>query len=113
MQINLWATNTSNFEEDTPPEVIAPDTLKYRNEIYDLSPLPDGAEIKIGRPFIGVVSRENGKIICTLEYHYRTETAEPIQSDNLADYSFDVESGPCPCPIKRKEIPAPVEASND
>ena len=109
MKINLWASNTSTLEEDGPPEVIGLDILEYRNEIYDFSPLPEGGEIEVGLPFIGPVSRQNGKVICTLEYRYRTETAEPIQSDNLADYSFDVESGLCPCPIKRQKT---MEASN-
>jgi len=63
----------------------------------DLSIIPEGgyAEPKEGGPFIGKVTREE----VTINYHYESSLAEPHQSTDIVDYTFDVISGPVPCPI--------------
>lgn len=95
--------------EDTPPSVNG-EVLTYRGEDYDLSQLPNGGEVEAEDPFSGKVKRDDNCIIqVTLEYRYSTNTAESMQSTDINDYIFDVESGQCPCPIKRK--PEPVKES--
>ena len=65
---------------------------------YDLSVIPVGgqAEADENSPFIGTVTRES----VTIRYEYDGQLAEPNQSTDLADYTFDVTSGDVPCPIK-------------
>lgn len=65
---------------------------------YDLSVIPEGgqAEASDESPFIGTVTREQA----TVRYEYDSRLAEPNQSTDLADYTFDVVSGDVPCPIK-------------
>ena len=65
---------------------------------YDLSVIPVGgqAEADGNSPFIGTVTRES----VTIRYEYDTQLAEPNQSTDLADYTFDVTAGEVPCPIK-------------
>ena len=65
---------------------------------YDLSVIPEGgqAEADENSPFIGTVTRES----VTIRYEYDSQLAEPDQSTELADYTFDVTSGDVPCPIK-------------
>ena len=89
--------------DDTPPTV-ASQVIHYRGQSYDLSPLPEGGEIEIGSPFIGIVTRKDGVIHATLEYKYNWDTSEDFQSTNWNDYTFDVVGGSCPCPIKRKVV---------
>jgi hypothetical protein len=64
----------------------------------DLSAIPPGgqAEPEADSPFVGPVTREQA----TIKYFYDSAKAEPNQSTNLADYTFDVVSGVVPCPIK-------------
>ena len=64
---------------------------------YDLSIIPEGgqAEADEDSPFIGTVTREQ----VTIKYHYESIKAEPNQSTDWADYTFDIESGEVPCPI--------------
>jgi len=90
-------------QDDTPPSVNG-EVLTYRGQDYDLSQLPNGGEVEADEPFVGKIKRdEQGVIHVTLQYRYCTETAEPMQSTDINDYIFDVTSGKCPCPIKRKE----------
>ena len=65
---------------------------------YDLSVIPDGgqAEATEESPFIGTVTRDK----VTIRYEYDSRLAEPNQSMDWADYTFDVVSGDVPCPIK-------------
>lgn len=72
---------------------------------YDLSIIPEGgqAEASEGSPFIGTVTRE----LVTIRYEYDSAKAEPDQSTNWADYTFEVVQGEVPCPIKWK--PEPVQ----
>ncbi len=90
--------------EDTPPSVNGA-TITYRGQSYDLSQLPNGGEVEASEPFVGKIKSINGVIHATLQYQYCTDTAEPMQSTDINDYMFDVESGECPCPIKRKPEP--------
>lgn len=113
MKINLLCSNISFGEESTPPEVQG-DTITYGGLTYNLSPLTEGAEIEIGLPFTEPVKRVNGVIEVSLNYFYKTDTAETLQSVNPEDYVFNVISGKCPCPIKRKPAPvAPLEPSDE
>lgn len=64
----------------------------------DLSVIPEGgyAEPDDDSPFIGNVTRDE----VTVQYYYDSQKALPDQSKNWADYTFDVTSGPVPCPIQ-------------
>lgn len=73
---------------------------------YDLSIIPDGgqAEASEDYPFIGTVKRDS----VTIRYEYDSLKAEPNQSTDWDDWTFFVESGDVPCPVKWKEIPPEV-----
>lgn len=70
---------------------------------YDLSIIPEGgqAEASEDSPFIGTVTRDS----VTIRYEYDSMKAEPDQSTNWDDWTFFVESGDVPCPIKWKPEP--------
>ena len=70
---------------------------------YDLSIIPEGgqAEASEGSPFIGTVTRDS----VTIRYEYDSMKAEPNQSTNWADFTFEVVQGEVPCPIKWKPEP--------
>ena len=70
---------------------------------YDLSIIPEGgqAEASEGSPFIGTVTRDS----VTIRYEYESLKAEPNQSANWTDYTFEVVQGEVPCPIKWKPEP--------
>lgn len=89
---------------DTPPTVNG-DVITYRGESYDFSPLPEGGIIELDEPFRGNVARKDGVIHLTLSYQYSWFDSEQDQSTNWDDYTFNVNSGACPCPIKRKPEP--------
>ena len=74
---------------------------------YDISVIPEGgqAEASEDSPFIGTVTRES----VTIRYEYDSLKAEPDQSTNWDDYTFDVSNGEVPCPIRWKPEPE-VEA---
>lgn len=65
---------------------------------YDLSVIPENgqAEADINSPFIGTVTRD----AVTIRYEYNSQSAEPNQSTDWVDYTFDIGSGDVPCPIK-------------
>ena len=46
------------------------DILIYDGVSYDLSVIPDGAEVEAEAPAIGVIKRVNGEIEITLQYFY-------------------------------------------
>lgn len=71
-------------------------TLTIDGIDYDLSVIPEGGQAEADEPFIGVVTRDE----CTIQYLYDSSKAEPNQSINLDDYTFDVVDGEVPCPIK-------------
>ena len=70
---------------------------------FNLEIIPEGgqAEADEDSPFIGTLTREK----VTVKYHYESIKAEPNQSTDWADYTFDIESGDVPCPIKWKPEP--------
>lgn len=70
---------------------------------YDLSVIPAGGQAEAGEnsPFIGTVARE----AVTIRYEYESMKAEPDQSTNWDDYTFDAVEGEVPCPIKWKPEP--------
>ena len=67
---------------------------------YDLSIIPEGgsAEADEDSPFTGTVTRKQ----VTVKYHYDMVKAEENQPTDWDDYTFDIESGDAPCPIKWK-----------
>jgi hypothetical protein len=73
----------------------------------DLSVIPEGgyAEPDDESPFIGNVTRDE----VTVRYHYESIKAEPNQSTNWDDYTFEVTDGPVPCPIVWKPEPEVTE----
>lgn len=72
---------------------------------YDLSIIPEGGQAEAAQdsPFIGTVAR--GSV--TIRYEYDSSKAEPDQSMNWDDYTFEVVEGEVPCPIRWK--PDPVQ----
>ena len=109
MKIKLDVSESGiNQIDDTPPSVSG-EILNYRGESYDLSQLPNGAEVEASTPFTDRIKRSvEGELSVSLQYFYTTQTAEPHQSANINDYIFDVIDGDCPCPIKRKPVPDEV-----
>ena len=73
-------------------------TVTIDGNDYDLSVIPEGgqAEASEGSPFAGTLTREK----VTVRYEYESHSAEPNQSTDWADYTFDVTAGDVPCPIK-------------
>jgi hypothetical protein len=73
-------------------------TITIDGEAIDLSVIPEGgyAEPDEDSPFIGNVTRDE----VTVRYHYESLKALPDQSKDWADYTFNVTSGPVPCPIQ-------------
>jgi hypothetical protein len=63
----------------------------------DFSVIPEGgeAEPETDSPFVGIVTRDKA----TIRYHYDSALAEPNQSTNWSDYTFEIESGDVPSPI--------------
>ena len=70
---------------------------------YDLSIIPEGgqAEAVQDSPFIGTVTRDS----VTIRYEYDSQKAEPNQSTDWADSTFEVVDGEVPCPIRWKPEP--------
>ena len=68
--------------------------------IIDLSVIPDGgyAEPDDDSPFVGKVTRD----LVIVKYFYESIKADPRQSTNWNDYTFEIIDGPVPCPIKWK-----------
>ena len=63
----------------------------------DLSVIPEGgqAEADDDSPLVGIVTRDEA----TIQYHYDSSKAEPNQSTDWSDYTFEIESGEVPSPI--------------
>lgn len=63
----------------------------------DLSVIPEGgqAEPDADSPFIGPVTRDEA----TVKYFYDSSKAQPNQSTDWSDYTFEIELGEVPCPI--------------
>jgi len=73
-------------------------TLSRDGQDIDLSVIPEGGEAdpEDGSPFIGKVTRDE----VTIRYEYDSFKAEPNQSTDWEDYTFEVTNGDVPCPIK-------------
>lgn len=82
-------------------------TITIDGKPIDLSVIPERgyAEPDDDSPFIGKVTRYE----MTVRYHYQSALAEPDQSTDWADYTFEVASGPVPCPIAWKPVHEEVE----
>ena len=72
---------------------------------YDLSIIPEGGQAEADErgPFIGIVTRNATRI----RYYYDMNKAEPVQSTDWEDYTFEIEQGEVPCPIRW--LPEPEE----
>lgn len=86
---------------------VAVDTLTIDGVDYDLSPVPEGGEAtpEEESPFVGIITRENGEIICEILWRYDGATAEPDQGYELPVVT--VTSGEVPDPVARKPEPEP------
>ena len=75
--------------------------LSYAGTPIDLSVIPEGgvAEPVEDSPFVGNVTRDE----VTIQYHYESIKAEPDQSTDWSDYTFEITDGPVPCPIKWRD----------
>jgi hypothetical protein len=84
--------------------------LTIDGEDIDLSIIPVGGEAEPDEnsAFIGKVTRE----VVTIRYEYNSQLAEPNQSTNWDDYTFEVTDGPVPCPIIWKPIQETVEVED-
>jgi hypothetical protein len=71
--------------------------LTVDNTVIDLSVIPEGgqAEPEDDSPFVGTVTCDEATIL----YHYDSSKAEPNQSTDWSDYTFEIESGEVPSPI--------------
>ena len=76
--------------------------LTIDGQEIDLSVIPVGgyAEPEDDSPFVGKVTRK----AVTIRYHYDSALAESNQPTDWAAYTFDVTSGPVPCPIVWKPV---------
>jgi hypothetical protein len=70
--------------------------LTIDGQDIDLSVIPEGGQADGEAPFIGAVTRDE----CTIQYFYDSSLAEPNQSTDINDYTFEVTDGEVPCPIK-------------
>ena len=63
-------------------------TVTVDDTDYDLSVIPEGgqAEADENSPLIGTVTRDQ----VTVRYEYDSQSAEPNQSTDWADYTFDI-----------------------
>lgn len=75
-------------------------TLEVDDVVIDLTIIPEGgsAEATEDSLLVGVVTRD----VVAIKYHYDSSKAEPHQSADWADYTFDITEGEVPCPIKWK-----------
>lgn len=87
---------------------VAGDTITVDGIAYDLSAVPEGGQAMPGggNPFIGVITRIGGEIICTINCIYDAATADPIQPAPGAHWVVDVSDGPVTLPIIRQEAEA-------
>tara|TARA_R110001606_G_scaffold390434_1_gene557382 strand:+ start:3948 stop:4268 length:321 start_codon:yes stop_codon:yes gene_type:complete len=76
---------------------------------YDLSVIPEGGQAEADEPFIGIVTRDS----VTIKYEYDSKLAEPNQSTDWADYTFDIDEGELPCPIQWLPIEREMEVEQD
>ena len=111
--LNAEASLPNHPSDDLP--TVSGDTLTYRGQSFDLSPLPEGATVEASEPFEGQIKRLNGNVIVCLKYIYDCTKAEDTQSSNPEDYTFNVVDGQCPDPIlyKPEPEPEPEETTND
>ena len=85
-------------------------TLTIDGQDIDLSVIPIGGEAEPDEnsPFIGKVTRDE----VTIRYEYNSQLAEPNQSTDWDDYTFEITEGEVPCPIIWKPIQETVEVEN-
>lgn len=78
--------------------------LSIDGQEVDLSVIPIGGEAEGTEPLIGIVTRDEVKIL----YRYDSSKAESDQPMDIESYTFIVENGEVPCPIIWKQE-QPVE----
>lgn len=77
----------------------------------DLSAIPVGgeAEPEDDSPLIGKVTRDE----VTIRYSYESQLAEPNQSADWEDYTFNITGGEVPCPIIWKPVEEAQEVTEN
>ena len=85
-------------------------TLTIDGQDINLSVIPVGGEAEPDEnsPFIGKVTRDE----VTIRYEYNSQLAEPDQSKDWNDYTFEVTEGVVPCPIIWNPIQETVEVED-
>ena len=82
------------------------DTLIYNSVSYDMSVIPDGAEVEAEAPAIGKIKRVNGEIEITLRYFYDSKdcTYEERFPNEDGYVITDGELNIAPEPTTEKEV---------
>lgn len=104
MKITLVVTAALPNEQSDELPTVSGDIIRVNGQDYDLSQLPDGAEVEAAEPFVGKIVRVNGQIELTVQYKYNADLAKPVQSSNIDDCTFVVTDGQCPDPIAYKQV---------
>ena len=74
--------------------------LTIDGQEIDLSIIPEGGSAESDNElFIGLVTRDE----VTIRYEYNSQLAESSQSTDWDDYTFEINEGRVPSPIKWKE----------
>ena len=96
---------------------VSGDVITIDSVPFDLSSIPEGGQVEGELPSLGLIKRVDGVIEITIEYHYDSALAEPMQSTNKSDYIIDCVAGEVPSPIQwlplEQEAEAPVYDEND
>lgn len=88
--------------------IVAGDMITIDGVLYDLSAIPEGGDAlpEGDHPFLGLITREAGNIVCTVTCIYDAATALPDQPIEPAHWVIDVDDGPVTLPINRLETDA-------
>lgn len=108
MKIILHIIESGHLGTETHTEVsVSGHVVTVDGVPIDLSVIPEGgqAEAAEDSPLTGIVTRDEVYVI----YHYNGAKAEPDQSSDWADYTFDITEGEVPCPIVWKPEPEVIE----
>jgi hypothetical protein len=81
---------------------VSGDVLTIDGNVIDFSQLGEGEQCDTDAPLIGTARRVDGVITVGVLLQYDSETAEPMQSTDPADYVIELTSGTATDVIKRK-----------
>lgn len=87
--------------EKTPKISISGLEITIDDTVINLADIPDGGQAEASKdsPFIGIVTRDE----VTIKYPYSTDVYSPNQSIDWNDYTFEIEDGEVPNPLKKRE----------